>query len=111
MDSKTAAIAITLIVAIPIILGYAMSFEEVEREGYETGSATNITGEILNNQTPYFNPSTSPGNNAELFARYYYMGSGAWEHKLIAPHYTAVPHIHHYRRIARHPVHSRSTVR
>ena len=90
MDSKTAAIAITLIVAIPIILGYAMSFEEVEREGYETGSATNITGEILNNQTPYFNPSTSPGNNAELFARYYYMGSGAWDNRLIAPHYTVV---------------------
>lgn len=48
MDGKIAAIAITLIVAVPILLGYGMAFQDVEKSYYVDDESKNVTDYLLN---------------------------------------------------------------
>lgn len=86
MDGKTAAIALTLIIAVPILLGYALNITEEERTGYETTEYTNITEAMLNSSAPIYITSAAPVNNQLLYAEVYYIGVGT-EYSLIAPGY------------------------
>lgn len=65
-SSKIAAIAILAMVVIPIGLGYVLSFEEVEKEGWRTDKQYNLTDSLLNSSTPYYAKSTAPINNGML---------------------------------------------
>lgn len=87
MDVKAAAIALTIIVALPLLLGYALSFEEVERTGWQSDNQINATDMILNNQSPYYSTSYSPGNNMEILAKLTYPGIGVSETKILSPNY------------------------
>ena len=87
MDGKKiAAIGITLVIALTILIGYASNLETVERSGWETDSTANITDRILNNNEPYYIRSYSASNNAELFAVVNF-GGGVIENRILAPAY------------------------
>ena len=66
MTSKAVAIAIVAMVAIPIGLGFILAFEDVEREGWRTVEAHNLSDSILNSRAPYYISSTSPNNNSMM---------------------------------------------
>ena len=88
MNAKAAAaIAITLAIAAPIMIGYMLNINEIERTGWEGSDKTNITDLILNNNEPYYTRSYSAGNNAELYVNIFYSGMGINEKRIIAPDY------------------------
>lgn len=74
------AIGLTLIIAVPIGMGYILSIDEEEGSAWETTSQTNISGMLLNNSTPYYGSYKGTTNNSTLYAN----GS------VIAPNYTTV---------------------
>ena len=86
MDARTAAIALTLIVAAPILLGYALAFTEETVTVYSTSEQTNVTDMILNHNTPYYVSSKAPGNNQQILMRVTYSG-GVNETNIWAPDY------------------------
>lgn len=61
MVSKIAVVAIVALVAIPVGLGYALNFENVETTTYTPIIPTNVTG-YLNNSTSYEYTSLGPYN-------------------------------------------------
>lgn len=61
------ALAILAMIAIPIGVGYIVAFDETEKEGWQTGESYNLSDSILNAESPYFLPSTSPANNGLMF--------------------------------------------
>lgn len=61
-----AAIALTLIVAMPILLGFAMASENVSYNEWETESKSNLSNLILNNETPIYGTYDGPNNNLYL---------------------------------------------
>lgn len=65
-SAKFLAIAALAIVVMPIGLGYAFAFEEVEKTGWTTSKEYNLTNSILNASLPYYMASTAPINNAML---------------------------------------------
>lgn len=89
MDGKVAAIAITLIVAIPLLLGYALAFTEEERISWESTDSVNITDSMLNSSSPTFVNYTGPSNNSGIYTRIYYPGSGVTETSLLAPNFVS----------------------
>lgn len=52
MDKKMVMIAMVLLVATPILLGYAMAFEDVTRTNYSASETKNVT-DLLYNDTTY----------------------------------------------------------
>lgn len=64
--SRIVALVILAMIATPIGLGYLLAFDTVERDGWETDSSFNLSDELLNSETPYYIPSTSPQNNASV---------------------------------------------
>ena len=78
--SGIAALVVMAAIVTPIILGYALSFEEEERIGWESTDSANLSDLILNSETAYHSVSAVPLNNAELIS------GGA----LVAPNYVAV---------------------
>lgn len=89
MDGKVAAIAITLIVAIPLLLGYALAFTEEERTSWESTDSVNITDSMLNSSSPTFVNYTGPSNNSGIYTRIYYPGAGVTETSLLAPNFVS----------------------
>ena len=61
-----AAIALTLIIAAPIVLGYAMASENVPYSEWQTESRSNLSNQILNYETPIFGDYDGPNNNLYL---------------------------------------------
>lgn len=61
------ALAILAMIAIPIGVGYIVAFDETEKEGWQTGESYNLSDSILNAESPYFLPSTSPANNGLMY--------------------------------------------
>lgn len=61
-----AAIALTLMVACPIGLGYLFAFEQEEVSTWETVKTTNISDLLLNNSTPYYTEYRGTSNNMSL---------------------------------------------
>lgn len=60
-----AAIALTLVIIVPIGLGYALAIDETEHTGVQTAASYNISDRMLNSSTPYYNDTIS-GNNSFL---------------------------------------------
>lgn len=90
MDGKMAAIAITIIVAVPILLGYAMAFEEEEITGYNTTDTVNVTDYTLNSTYPIYTTSYSPMNNQQLKATVYWTNQAVTETSIISPGFNSV---------------------
>ena len=61
-----AAIALTLIIAAPIMLGYAMASENVPYTEWQTESRSNLSNQILNYETPIYGDYDGPNNNLYL---------------------------------------------
>lgn len=74
------AIGLTLIIAVPIGMGYVLSMEEESGVAWETTSQTKISDMLLNHSTPYYGSYKGTTNNSTLFA------SGT----VYAPDYTTV---------------------
>lgn len=83
---QLAAIAITIIVAFPIGIGYMMAFDETEVSGWESTDTANLSDLILNHETEYYATSTAPGNNSELI----YNDLLGGESTIVAPDYVTV---------------------
>lgn len=81
-----AAIAITIIVALPIGVGYIMAFDETEVTGWRSTETTNLSDLILNSETDYYSVSTAPGNNSELI----YNDLLGGESSIVSPDYERV---------------------
>lgn len=89
MVSKLAVTAIVLIIAVPILLGYGLAFEEEEYVSYETSDRINLTDRVLNSTNPILLTSTNPLNNSELLATITYPGTGVTETTIKAPAYVS----------------------
>ena len=74
-----AAIALTLIIAVPICLGYGLASENVPYNEWQTESNVNLSNSILNATTPIFMDYNDVGNNSMVLS-----GSPV---RLIAPTY------------------------
>lgn len=90
MVSKVTAIALVLIVAVPILIGYGLAFEEVPYTAYETSDRVNVTDRVLNSSNPVYLNSAAPGNNSELLTVITYPGTGVTETTIKAPAYESV---------------------
>ena len=66
--SRIIALVILAMIAAPIGMGYLLAFDTVERDGWETDSSFNLSDELLNSETAYYVPSTSPQNNASVLS-------------------------------------------
>lgn len=67
MDAKKlAAIALTLIVCVPIAAGYALNIETEEESALETTNSSNISDLLLNSRGTYSMTSYDAGNNEYL---------------------------------------------
>ena len=62
-----AAIGVTMIVVIPVLMGYVLAIDEEERESWQTTSETRISDLLLNNTTPYYGSYKGTSNNSALF--------------------------------------------
>lgn len=87
MNMKIGAVALTLIVAIPILLGYGLAFQEETVRGWQTDADTNLTDYILNHDSPYYVPSSAPANNSEIMVTNNYIGQGVTSTTIRAPYY------------------------
>lgn len=65
-----AAIALTLIVVIPICLGYAMASEPVQTTKWNTTETVSLSDTILNSQTPFYSEYADAMNNSTLLDYY-----------------------------------------
>ena len=63
-----AAIALTLIIAVPICLGYGLASENVPYNEWQTESSVNLSNSILNHSTPIFMDYTDTGNNSMVIS-------------------------------------------
>ena len=82
-----AAIALTLIVAIPIGLGYGLATHSVSYDEWQTSATTSLSDEILNSSTPYTNDSYSANNNNQLLQMWQFPGAGVTEYHTVTPDY------------------------
>ena len=62
-DAKVCAVIIMLCVIAPIIVGYVMPSEEVQRTGYETGYVNDISDALANDTSPVTSQYTGYLNN------------------------------------------------
>lgn len=82
------AIALTLIVACPIGLGYVFALEQEEVTVWESTSKASLTDIMLNASTEYYINWEGPTNNSQL---YYKTWHTIWEDNyLVAPDYESV---------------------
>lgn len=83
----TAAIALTLMIVVPILLGYGLASHPVETTQYDSEDSLNLSDHILNSQTPYTNSSYTASNNTELMQAWTFPGSGVTEYHAVTPEY------------------------
>lgn len=83
----TAAIALTLMIVVPIGLGYALSFEDVERTVWNTDQSVPMSDLLLNSSTDYYLDYSGTSNNSELVEK---MLIGAHQSSIVAPAYVQV---------------------
>lgn len=69
-----AAIALTMIIVVPIGLGYLMALEEVDVTGWETTDSVNISDLMLNGSTAYYDTYNTPSNNSQIMQKINAMG-------------------------------------
>ena len=63
-----AAIGLTLIIIVPIGLGYILSIDEEETYAWETTTQTKINDLLLNHETPYYGSYKGTTNNSTLIS-------------------------------------------
>lgn len=63
-----AAIGLTLIIIVPIGLGYVLSIDEEETYAWETTTQTRINDLLLNHETPYYGSYKGTTNNSTLIS-------------------------------------------
>lgn len=88
---KLCAIAITLIIAVPICLGFALSMEESERDVWNVSQSVNVSDLLLNSTTDYYGTFTGSTNNTSIggtYPQYVDISSTASAY----PYYTIVEH-------------------
>lgn len=85
-----AAIALTLIIAVPICLGYGLASHDVPYNDWTTSNTINLSDQLLNSTTPYTMENMGPANNSELLQRWTFPGAGVTEYHRIAPDYRLV---------------------
>lgn len=85
---QSGAIALTLIVIVPILMGYAMATETKTVTEYETSQQTGISDLLLNYEQPYYMVSQSSGNNSELLRSV--NTGGTWQRTIVAPEYAEI---------------------
>ena len=61
-----AAIALMLIVAVPLLLGFALNYEQTEKTAWQSTQTVNLTETLLNSSTPYYSTYNGPNNNQDL---------------------------------------------
>ena len=81
-----AAIALTLIVACPLIVGYAMASTTEEKEVWQSGEIMSLNGAILNSTEPIYSQYDGSMNNAE----FYLVDKTSSALSLTAPKYVSV---------------------
>ena len=81
-----AAIALTLIVACPLIVGYAMASTTEEKEVWQSGEVMSLNGAILNSTEPIYSQYDGSMNNAE----FYLVDKTSSALSLTAPKYVSV---------------------
>lgn len=81
-----AAIALTLIVACPLIVGYAMASTTEEKEVWQSGETMSLNGAILNSTEPIYSQYDGSMNNAE----FYLVDKTSSALSLTAPKYASV---------------------
>jgi hypothetical protein len=84
------AIALTLVICVPIGLGYLLAVDEEMEEGWQTSDQYNISDMLLNSTTDYYMTYTGPGNNSTLIQSIYYPSGGVTETQQVAPSYVKV---------------------
>lgn len=82
-----AAIALTLMIAVPILLGYGFASHQVTEDRWDPDESINLSEQILNYQTPYTNASFTASNNTELMQSWTFPGSGVTEYHAVTPEY------------------------
>lgn len=85
-----AAIALTLIVACPLIVGYAMASTTEEKEVWQSGEIMSLNGAILNSTEPIYSQYDGSMNNAE----FYLVDKTSSALSLTAPKYVSVSSTH-----------------
>lgn len=81
------AIALTLIVACPIGLGYVFALDQEEITVWESTSESNLTEILLNSDTEYYIGWEGPTNNSHIYYREYMQGY--WIDSIMAPDYVS----------------------
>lgn len=69
------AIALTLVIACPLALGYVLSFDEEETTAWKTTDQFNVSDLLLNNMTEYTQVYSGPNNNRIIDGDYFVKGS------------------------------------
>ena len=82
-----AAIALTLMIAVPILLGYGFASHQVTEDRWDPDESVNLSEQILNYQTPYTNASFTASNNTVLMQSWTFPGSGVTEYHAVTPEY------------------------
>ena len=62
-----AAIALTLIIAMPVGIGFLTAVHQEETDSWQTTSSSKISDLMLNHQTPYYGSYKGTSNNASLW--------------------------------------------
>lgn len=70
MNQKLIVMALVLMVAIPILLGYGLAFEDHDHEGWDSGDSEDITDLMALQQVNYYVQDTSPNNNGSIMYNY-----------------------------------------
>lgn len=93
---KTGALAITLIIVIPILLGYGMASETVQKTTLEEDETVNLSNVTLNSTTDYFVNYTGPQNNSTFLQEVIYQGTTSYttaapDYEYVSSTYTSIP--------------------
>ena len=75
-----AAIALTLVIVIPIGIGFLTAVHQEETDSWQTTSSSKISDLMLNHQTPYYGSYKGASNNATLWK----------DGDLVAPSYVTI---------------------
>ena len=85
-----AAIALTMMVVVPIGLGYMLATEDVEYDEWSSTGTSNLSEQILNHATPYFTSYNGSTNNSQLLQRQYFTLQAITEWHHVQPDYLSV---------------------
>lgn len=82
-----AAIALTLIIAMPIGIGFLTAVHQEETDNWQTTSSSKISDLMLNHQTPYYGSYKGSSNNSSLLGT----TTAAPEYVTVTSNYSSLP--------------------